>query len=630
MRVIYPGDKRIQLDGGLNNKFERSIIEDNESPSCLNVTCEEGAVGTRGGTSRLTTSGLGSIHFNGTYNHKTTSGDQTMVAWMGGSMYTLESNTFVTVPSAQSVYTADVNVCAAQYEGYIFMGNGGTYPYKYNGTDFTRHGVYPPATAPTITSAGTAGNLLGTYTWKVTYVNTNLVEGDLSTASTALSLTSEIATLGDISVAPQSYGVNYRKLYRKSSAASTYKLITTFNDNTTTTYSDNTADANVGADAPTDQGLPPNYSACIYFRDRLFVNDPSNPNYVWYSELGNPYVFKALSFFKFGDNSTDIVKCFGIVQNALVVFGESSFMFVYMPDTDTGNWAYVQGAKQYGCKSPKGIFNFEDKLMFPAVQNDKFVGFAALNATGIDQDATYLSVLNAVSDLYSNRIEPDIFLIQEAYLHNIEAIVYKNKAYISVSYGAGQTTNNRIYQFDFSNSNVSKKQRYTWIPWSGLNAKNFVIYEGVLYYTDSTGNNGLTYEMFDGTYSDDGNAIDSYFWTKEFGGYKKDLHFHKDFRGAYILAEQTGAWYMDMYVRVDSDSTGGALYTIDLNPGGSTWGSMDWGVDDWGGGNDQVEEVVSLNQSGKRIQFKFSNENKVNQWFKIHGLGFGYNKKGLR
>jgi hypothetical protein len=241
-----------------------------------------------------------------------------------------------------------------------------------------------------------------------------------------------------------------------------------------------------------------------------------------------------------------------------------------------------------------------------------------------------LSVLKAVSDLKTNRIEPDMFLIQEAYLGNIESLVFKNKAYITMTYGAGQTTNNRIYQFDFSNSNISKKQDYTWLPWTGINAKNFVINEGTLYCSDSTANKGLVWEMLDGTYNDDGAAIDSYIWTKEFGGAKKDLHYHKDFVAAYILAEQTGDWDMDLVVRVDSDTAGGNAYTVDLDPGGSTWGSMDWNVDLWGGGFDQSEEIIGLNQSGKRIQFKFSNQNTINQWFKIHGLGFGYNRKGLR
>jgi hypothetical protein len=633
MQVIYPGDRRLELDGGKNNKFARSLIENNESPDCLNVTFSEGAVETREGTNSLTVSGIGSYTVDGLFNREDNTQAETMIAWANGTAWTLEVNTFATISSAQSVYTAGQAVCATQYENHIFFGNGASTPYKYNGTDFTRHGSYPPAGAsgtPTPSTAGVAGNLNGDYQWKVTYVNSNLVESDVGPAPATFTASSEQVTLTGMPLGAQSWGVASRKLYRTATSGTTFNLVATISDNTTTDYTDNVADADLGADAPTDQGVPPLYSICIYYRDRLFVNDPSNPNFIWYSELGNPYVFKATNFKKFGDNTTDIVRCFGIVQNSLVIFGDESFEFLYMPDTTPANWATVPGAKQYGCKSPRGIFNFEDKLMFPAIQNGKFVGFAALNSQGIDPDATYLTVLSAFSELQSNRIEPDMFQIQEAYLDNISSTVYKNKAYIGVTHGAGNTENNRVLEFDFSRSNIAKNQKYTWSPWTGLNSKDMVIKEGTLYYSDSSANLGHVYEMLDGTYNDNGVAIDSYFWTKEFDGGKKDTHFYKDLRRAYIFCELSGDWYMDFVVRTDSESTGGDTHAVHLLPGGSTWGTMTWGVDNWGGGLDEDEKQVYLGNGGRRFQFKFSNQNTINQKFKIHGFGFNYNRKGLR
>jgi hypothetical protein len=88
---------------------------------------------------------------------------------------------------------------------------------------------------------------------------------------------------------------------------------------------------------------------------------------------------------------------------------------------------------------------------------------------------------------------------------------------------------------------------------------------------------------------------------------------------------------MNLIYRVDSDSGVGDTVQIDLNPGGSLWGTMEWGTDEWGGGSTQSEERVYLGTSrGKRIQFKFSNQNTVNQRFKIHYLSFLYNLKGFR
>jgi hypothetical protein len=58
---------------------------------------------------------------------------------------------------------------------------------------------------------------------------------------------------------------------------------------------------------------------------------------------------------------------------------------------------------------------------------------------------------------------------------------------------------------------------------------------------------------------------------------------------------------------------------------------MDWGIDVWGGGFSKRETKIDLGTiSGKRIQFKFDNQNTVNQRFRVHGLNFLSNVKGYR
>ena len=132
-------------------------------------------------------------------------------------------------------------------------------------------------------------------------------------------------------------------------------------------------------------------------------------------------------------------------------------------------------------------------------------------------------------------------------------------------------------------------------------------------------------------YSDDGAAIDSYFWTKEFPGNPGDEQIFKDLRYVNLLYEKAGNYYMDLIYRMDSDNGAGDRKQIYLNPGGSLWGTSIWGTSLWGGGNAVGEERIYLGQArGKRIQFKFSNQNTLNQKFKIIGLQFSYNKKGRR
>jgi hypothetical protein len=632
-RRVYPGEGRILFDGGKNSKFERSIIEENESPDCANVVFSNGAVETRRGVTKLNTAAVGSFVFDGLYTRRVDDGSETMVAFAGGHMYTLGGTSFTTVPSAQSVFTAGVRVGATQYENHMFIGNGGVIPYKYNGTDFTRHGVYPPPTTATAGSAATGAALASgaSYTYKVTYVNSQSVEGDVGPATTFVVTANSMGNIAltSIPVAPQSFGVDARRIYRTENGGSTFKRLTTLANNTTTTFEDNILDAALGTAAPSDKGVPPNYAFCIYHQNRLWVNDPANPNYAWYSDLGEPYTFASTNFVKIGDSSSDLLKGFGIHNNSVVLYCENSDAMVFMPDTDPNNWSVIKIKSSYGSKSPFCILDYNNKQLFPAVQNGKFVGFAAISGDAIDPSATLLTVSTAGSDLKSDRIETDMFSVVGSQVGNISGIVYENKAYITLTYSSG-TTNNRIYVMDFSMSNLRKNQKEAWVPWTGLSAAQFAIYAGELYYASSTAN-GFVYKMETSVYSDDGTAIDSYYWTKEFSGAKGEYNFQKDFRYANLLIENAGDWFMNVTYRVDSDKGGGDSQQIDLDPGSSLWGTMIFGVDTWGGGSDQQDYRLYLGTSrGKRIQFKFSNQNTVGQRFKVHGLNFAYNLKGYR
>lgn len=626
--IVYPAGGRLQIDGGLNNKFERSIIPDNESPDCQNVVFNNGAVATRGGITKLNTTAVGSFVCDGLYTRRANTGAETMVAFFGGTMWELNVTTFSTIGSAQSVFTAGVRVGAAQYENHMFIGNGGVIPYKWNGSAFTRHGVYPPTTTAAVASNGT-GNLAGDYSWKVTYVNSQSVEGDVGPASTFTVSSPGQVTLSSIPVAPASFGVASRRIYRTDSSGTVYHRIAEIADNTTTTYNDNIASSAVGATAPTDNGVPPLYNAVIYHANRLFTNDPANPNYVYYSDLAEPYTFSSTNFDTFGDGSTDLVKGFAIFDNSLIVFCENSEWLWYMASTSESDWRKVQIRSSFGSKSPFGVVRYQNKVLFPATQNTKFVGMAAISGDSIEPSATLLTVSAAGSELQSDRIEPDMFLVQESYIPNISSIVYKNKIYIAITYGANNTANNRVYLFDYSISDLTRKNP-AWVPYVTANATQFTVYGGSLYYGSSIAD-GFVQKLETTSYNDNSSAIDSYIWTKEFSGRPGHENMEKDFRYIYLLVDKSGGYYMNLTYRVDSDSGDGTTVQIDLNPGSSIWGTLVWGSSVWGGGTDQEEIAVPLaGARGKRIQFKFSNQNAADQRFKVHGFKFTYNIRGQR
>lgn len=621
----------MQFDGGLNSKFERAIIAENESPSCANVRFTNGAVETRGGITRLNTTAIGSFVGDGLYTKRDASTTaETMVAFAGGTMWQLEVSTFTTIASAQSVFTAGVRVGTTQYENHMFIGNGGVTPYKYNGAYFTRHGVPAPTTTMSVASNG-AGNLAGDYRYKVVFVNSAAVYGDVSPATTTFTVTSTggQTRVSSIPVAPTSHGINARRLYRTDAGGTTYKFIATISDNSTTTYDDNIASSAAGVVAPTDNGEPPKYSVICYHQNRVFCNDTANPNYVWYSNIFEPYTFESTNFLPIGDATRDLVKGLDVYNNCIMVTCENSTHMIYMPSTTESTWSVLRILTPFGSKSPFAAFLYNNKIMFGAMQNDKFVGFAAISGTSIDPDMTLLNNAQSTSDTQSDRIEPDMFEVQESYVGNISAMVFKNKAYIALTYGDGATTNNRVYVFDFSRSNV-KNQEAAWEPDTSINAAQFTVYGGNLYYIESTAT-GFVNRMETTTYSDNSSAIDSYFWTKEISGNPGDENKQKDFRKLKLLVEKSGQYYMNVSWRVDSDNGAGITKQVDLRTDADTWGNKNWGTMMWGSGSAQEEVVIPLGQvTGKRIQFKFSNQNTAGQKFKVIGANLTYNVKGRR
>lgn len=628
-QIVYPPSGRVFFDGGKNNKYEPTIIDDNQSPDCLNVVFNAAAVETRPGFTKVNTASVGSYVCDGLYVRKGTNNAQTMVAFYNGTGFTLDGTSLVTIGSAQSVFTAGVRVGSAQMENHAFFGNGGVIPYKYNGTAWTRHGVYPPSFVASLNSNG-AGNPNGDYQYKFTYVNSASVESDVSDVSSTFTVASKQISITSIPVAPQSFGVASRRIYRTEAGGTTFKRVTELSDNTTTSYTDNVADASLGVTAPTNKGVPPKYSFIFYHKNRLFMNDADNPGFLWYTDLNEPYTVASTNFIVIGDQSSDFVKSAGVHNDNVVVFGEKDPWLIFMPSTDASTWTIIKCRSPFISKSPFGLYNYNNMLGFPAMQNDKLVGFGAISGDSITPSTSTLSIGTMVGYLRSDNIEPDIFDIQEAHVGNISSIVYKNGVYISLTKGSGNTTNNYVYYLDISPDNSNGPKTEAWVPWTGINAAQFAIYNRSLYWGSSTAN-GFLYTQTEGTYNDNGSAINSYYWTKEFAGRKGQESNNKDFRFANILVDLPGNYFMYFSYLTDSDTGSGTNYQVDLNPGQSLWGTMIWGVDDWGGGAAQADLKIPIGGSiGNRIKFKFSNQNTANQMFKVHWMNFRYNLKGVR
>lgn len=111
----------------------------------------------------------------------------------------------------------------------------------------------PVPTVPTVALAGAgAGNVdNGSHRYRLTFVTAD-GETDGGEISDIVTVADKTVN-GKVSVTNIPLGgsrVTQRKLYRTVAAGSTYLLLTTIADNTTTTYTDNTADASLGVGIP--------------------------------------------------------------------------------------------------------------------------------------------------------------------------------------------------------------------------------------------------------------------------------------------------------------------------------------------------------------------------------------------
>lgn len=130
-----------------------------------------------------------------------------------------------------------------------------------NDTDITLLAQISPPVAPTVAVNTTAGNLTGNYQYAIAFV-TGYWQGPVGSgtfhakgntgggaASTTVSPNAQQVNLSNIPIGPT--GVYERIIYRTDANGANFYYLTTLADNTTTTYTDDTADSGLGAAMPT-------------------------------------------------------------------------------------------------------------------------------------------------------------------------------------------------------------------------------------------------------------------------------------------------------------------------------------------------------------------------------------------
>lgn len=612
-----------RFDGGLFTKVSPLNGTLDQSPDLFNVIFDDyGAVETRRGYEKFNTIALGTAPIDLLHAYVQNDGTKHFLAACNGNILRASGNTFVTIPSAQSIATAGERIFGLNFQNKAFFSNGWMTPYKFDGVDFVRWGVTPPASSFSGISFASDGDLSGAYTYVLLGMNTFGVKGDFATASSEITVASKEIFVHGLYEWPASAGVQYKLLCRNTAGVSNLYYIVTQLSNAQTSYTDSIADSLLVEEPPYDNGLPQHFTTMLHFQGRIFAasKTSSNPQFLWYSEIEDPEIFPSDNIIKIGDGDGLPITGLAILSNALIISkndgeGNGSMWLLYMPDTNPINWSLTKLDGENSTQSAKVMLNFSNYIAF-------------LNRWGVyDLDQQAIGVIK--SDPLSFNIEKDIYQLASSYLSAATAITWKNKIWLSVPYGSAQPTNNRIYQYDFVRGrNVQDREWGSWSRFDNHNISEFCVFNGDLY-GGSSDEIGQIYKLDTG-YNDDGSSIDSYFKTMPITGAEEHQSYTKVWRYCYVTVECTGDWLMNISYSNDFKDEVGQTVQISLDPESAKWDVAQIGLTKWGSGINQKRVRINFRGSvSKALQLSFST-NTIDQYFKVHKVEVFYNLRGLR
>jgi hypothetical protein len=624
-------------DGGLNTKAQATELPLNQSPSLSNVwTDDYGAIETIPGYVTFA-SGLGSAPIDGIHSFAPVIGSPYLLAVCGGSLFysTAQSATtaatFASVPSALSLFTSGSDVRFLTTDGKALMVNGNVYAYKWDGTVFTRYGVTAP-TANLSMASGAAGVLSGTFTYWLTMVNTAGVEGNYALASNSFAVASKQIALGGIPTAPLSYGVNSYNLYRNTAGAAGIPWKVTSISNGVTAYTDNVADSALVAAAPTDNGVMPKVKYVVDANGYLFASgDANNPQRIYWSKQGQREVWPALNFLDVGKGDGYPITGLSVFGTTVAIhkndgFGNGRIWILYMPDTtglsDPTNWSLMGTPCYFSTQSDKTII-FANHLAYYLAKT----GWYAFTGQDLAQSAADGTIGKFSVDSQSFDIEPDILTLNNSALPKAAAINFQNKIFIAVPSGSTQTTNNKIYIYDYMIATQPDHTKGSWFPISAPTVNCMVNHAGMLV-AGSSANDGQVYQLLTGL-DNAGSPIDSYYYTPEITGDEKHRDSTKVWRFIDITYANTAAILNVTYIN-DAKNEAGQSDTINMAGTATYWGTSVWGAGTWNSGaNRSTTRLVLRASVSKKIQFKFE-VFATDAHFKIHDITLRYTIKGAR
>jgi hypothetical protein len=258
----------------------------------------------------------------------------------------------------RTLSTSNLRMSFVTYNKLMIAGNGADNLFVYDGSSDNVTWELGSCKAVVGTSTGITRTDIS-YQIEITTPTGSYVCGAVS--NTIASVTNQSINLSHIPVGP--IGTTNRKIYRKSSETSGYRLIDTLNNNTVTTYTDTTADASAGTQVPTVNDDMPKGNLLLIHRERLFVSgDPDNESNIYYSNPFLPHLIQQTTNLDYiavakddGDKITGIKNFQGTLmclkQNNIRKVGVSSAL----SNADPTSWYVEDPIAQIGTPAPWSV-----------------------------------------------------------------------------------------------------------------------------------------------------------------------------------------------------------------------------------------------------------------------------------
>jgi hypothetical protein len=518
------------FSGGLNTRDIDSKIRDNELSAIRDFVLDKrGALSVRPGYSNLFASEAGSDGVMSQGGFYKTGETAEHIFTSSTKIYKRLAGSTTTSVIKSGLLGNGLVFDMHQFLDKYFMGNGTDNIQVYDGSSIWDIGYPIPASnCSAAKDDGTSGGLEAkVYKYKITFYyddgESNCCVADVSITPTS----GKSVSLTDIPIGNSR--VTQRRIYRTAGDGDTYKLLTSINNNTTTTYTDSIADSGLGADMDEDNNYSHIQKCCymISHKGRMwYAGDRDHPSRLYYSKALSSEANPSLYYWDIGSNDGDIITGLFVNLGALVIFKRYS-TWVITGDTPTGTDANMVLEKvnpSIGCISRPTAKHAGNDIIFLSPSQGVHRLHRIILADTESMDA------QALSDKINYTLNKQMNQSMLAYAH---AEVFDHKYFLFLT-SLNESVPNRALVLELSRMNPDLERTIAWTQFYNMNFYSSCLFlntDGEHLYLGHN-SRGFCYEY--GTSSnDDGQAINAYAITKyfdigSFANYKvgQDLFFH--------------------------------------------------------------------------------------------------------